>query len=227
MLAVSFGGTASDRPAAPGDKRLGKEAYANKVELIADVRDHVGRIFKIIRHDRLLGPQADVEFKLDSDIEGHRIAGRSDLILRRTKPNNDLVLLDGKGSAWREQYSDTRQLLWYAYLYHEKFGAYPDKLGFIYWRFDPPDSIDWIESDPDEIVKLKESIFLAIRSIEAGEKLVAEFPDQVEKAFPPKPSKNACQYCPFRTEAQCPMGTEAYKKLTARKKFKPKDPESV
>jgi hypothetical protein len=185
----------------PQDK---KPNYSSPEELLADVRDTIPRGLRIIRHDRLVGPRTEAETKLDSVVKGHTIGGRADFIIERVKPHHDLVILDGKGSKHRGSFVDPRQLKWYAMLYSlRNNGALPDKLGFVYWRFDPPESLDWVafsQSDTDELL---EEVLEAVAEIERAVAHRAES----NKSFPPRPSRENCRFCSYLKI--CPKGKEA------------------
>lgn len=179
-----------------------KEAnYKSKASLLKDIKEAVPRGISIIRHHRLLGTDAEAEVKLDSWIAGHRIGGRADFIMTRTKPHGDLVLLDGKGSKHREKYVDPWQLKWYAMLYREKHISIPDALGFIFWRWDAAESMDWVPFTRGDLDELRESVLQSATHIEAGKAKIeaAGKAGQAEvqhEMFPAKPSRD-CKLCAF------------------------------
>ena len=104
-----------------------KANYKSLDALRKDVLSSIPRGVEIIRHHRLLGLDAAAEVKLDRTIEGHVIGGRADFIMRRVRPHDDLVILDGKGSRHRDKYVDPQQLWWYAMLYRDQHGIMPDR----------------------------------------------------------------------------------------------------
>lgn len=180
-----------------------KPNYSSQEELLVDVRDTIARAIRIVRFYRLAGPRMEAETKLDSDVKGHRLGGRADFIIQRTKPHNDLVILDGKGSKHRATYVDPRQLKWYAMLYGlRNKGALPDKLGFVYWRYEPPEALDWVEFIKDDLDELQNEVLTAASRIDQGRAR--------PEAFPPKASKDACRFCSF--VPLCPEGTEVMTK---------------
>lgn len=200
--------------------------YENREDLTADVRDAVARCFRIIRHERLLGPLAKAEVKLDCDIEGHRIAGRADLIIRRTKPHFDLVLADGKGSRHRETYTDSKQLRWYEMLFREKTGGAPDKLCFVFWRYEPDEAFDWLAPDEEACNQLRDRVLANIRQIETLTSIAPAgvpfrearkvFLPKVQDQADPERAEKACRFCPYATEEICPEGAA----FRAAKKWK-------
>lgn len=185
--------------------------YESMEELLADVRDTIARAIRIVKFYRLVGPQMEAESKLDSDVKGHRLGGRADFIIKRTSPHHDLVILDGKGSKHRAKYIDPKQLRWYAMLYRLKHSVVPDKLGFIYWRFDPPASIDWVDFSEPDLDELYNDVLGSVAAIERG---IARKPGEdvarTQRAFPTRASKDNCKFCNFLTI--CPDGQEAMQK---------------
>lgn len=200
------------------DEENPKAMYANVEELAADVRDTVARGFRIIRHNRLLGPVAKTEVKLDITIDGHTLGGRADFIIKRTRPHRDLGIYDGKGSKYRDKYVDEEQLRWYEMLFRQKTGETPDQLGWIFWRFDPPEGFEPVAADETKATELLETTLEEIKDVERRSAEVA--PKDIggaRKVFLPKVEdesatkaevEQACRFCPFATEQICPKGAE-------------------
>jgi len=202
------------------DEEHPKALYANVDELTADVRDAVARGFNIIRHNRLLGPVTKTEVKLDTTIDGHRLGGRTDFIIKRTSPHNDLGIYDGKGSKWREKYVDENQLRWYEMLFRKKTGDAPDTLGWIFWRFGPPEGFDLVEASEEKSEDLLAAVLKRVDHIDnLSTKLKTPTTDfeEARKVFLPKIEdenakkdeiEQACRFCPYATEQVCPKGAE-------------------
>jgi hypothetical protein len=182
-----------------------KANYASMEDLLEDVREAVPRGLRVIRHHRLLDRDALAEVKLDQDHEGHTIGGRCDIRMRRIEPHHDLILLDGKGSKWRDKYVDTRQLKWYAMLHRMKYGHMPDRLGFVFWRFEPDKGLDWVECSLNELDDLLISALTSIREIEDGQAQLAANPSSLPQAFPAHPG-DGCRFCAYMP--LCPEGTK-------------------
>lgn len=157
-----------------------KANYSSLAALRRDVSATIPRGVAIIRHHRLLGMDAQAEVKLDSLIENHMIGGRADFIMRRIKPHDDLVILDGKGSKHREKYVDPQQLWWYAMLYRHKYSTLPDRLGFVFWRQEPESSMDWVEFDGSSLDGLLSGVLNSIQAIEDGKRQLSQLKDPVE-----------------------------------------------
>lgn len=199
-----------------------KGLYTNRAELEADIRDAVGRGIEAIKHDRLLGPRADAEVKLDYTINGHKLGGRADFIIKRVR-FHDLCIIDGKGSKWRDRYVDLRQLLWYGMLYKLHTGEVPDKLGYLFWKFSPPDSLDWMDFSPEDLDEMLATVLATIKKIgELDARLPASpsFP-AARQVFMPiadtkakiDDKKQACRFCVYATEDICPGGLKVTQKI--------------
>jgi hypothetical protein len=199
-----------------------ERAYANKEELASDLRDCVAKTLRIIRHERLLGPRADVEVRLDDVVNGHKLAGRADLIVERIRPHNDLVIVDGKGSKYRGDKVDRQQLLWYAMLFQRHEKILPDRVGFIYWRFDPPASSDWFDVTQAEVDALLHDVMTTISEIEKNTALLKNETSLpvVREVFKPAPDPKSCRYCLYAREDICPEGAVAAAKAKKSSKKK-------
>ena len=212
-----------------GDGLDPKANYTSREELIADIRDAIPRGILSIQFYRLLGKEAASEVKLNSRVKDHTLGGRADFIIRRIKPHSDRAIIDGKGSKYRDLYVDNDQLRWYAALYSlQNEGALPDRLAFLYWRFGPPDSLDWIHFSEDEIHEFLETVIKTVDSIDQRQhdiplpKLAAvqeaNLPPVIKLAFPPKGATKTddlpCKFCDYVT--LCPEGTAALKALNRK-----------
>lgn len=209
-----------------GEGQNPRGLYENREELLADIRDAVARGFRIIRHERLLGPRMGAEVKLDADFEEGKIAGRADFIIKRTKPYHDLCIIDGKGSRWRDKYVDPDQVRWYGMLYKHHHGVAPDKLAFLYWRYDPPESMDWVEFTEEELdellIRVRRNLMKISRKKEKlARKTIQEarrvFLPVAEKANPREAHEKGCRFCPYALEDLCPKGAEVQEKFRRKK----------
>jgi hypothetical protein len=187
------------------DWKAPKVPYKSLDAVISDVREAVPRGLATIREHRLVGKDAAAEVKLDSVVHGNCLGGRADFILRRVAPHSDLVILDGKGSAWGSAYVSAQQLYWYAMLYEHRHKVLPDRLGFVFWRFEPEKAMKWVPVTKDDLEALSEYVTQAITRISNGrlacDKLPLELPEQerrqaVTEHFPGRFS-NDCSFCNF------------------------------
>ena len=199
-----------------------KGLYANREEIVADVRASVIRGLRTIRQYKLVGPRTDAEFKLDFTIpEGHTLAGRADFVIQRVPPFNDLLIVDGKGSKHRGAYVEPQQLYWYAmlfYLHSVKQGnpRLPDKLAFLYWKSDPDDAMDWLEVSKDDVTSLLDSVLDTIHRIQDKLKILPAgvSMDTVRGVFKPSVSESNCRFCPY--SVACPSGRKIQEDLKCR-----------
>ena len=148
---------------------------------------------------------------MDYDEGRNRIAGRADFIIQRTKPHGDLCLVDGKGSRHRGKYVDPRQLHWYAMLYRLRFGTLPDKLAFLYWKFAPPESVDWVDFSEEALDHLLGEVRSAFVQIDRGRKALPKTdPGTLQvlarEQFHPKPNSDNCRFCVYASKMTCPAG---------------------
>lgn len=85
-----------------------------------------------------------------------KIGGRADFIHGNSM--DDIWIVDGKASKWRDKYIDSEQLVWYAVQFYKKFHKAPSRLGYIFWRF-PEDPVSWIDFDEDSMrASLKQTV---------------------------------------------------------------------
>lgn len=182
-----------------------KKGTRSLEEVKEEVLETIPRGLRSIKSHRLLGKDAAAEVKLDVDLEGHRIGGRADFIMTRVRPHEDHVIIDGKGSRWRDKYTSERQLRWYAMQHRLKFGAIPDKLAFLFWRFEPEQSMDWFQTSETELDDLQHGVLSAISKIEtSAQELV-----QLGRGANPGPifianTGQQCSLCSYIEE--CPEG---------------------
>ena len=180
----------------------------SRVSLLKDVRDAIPRGVETLRLHRLVSRNVATEKVLDRDYGPHKLLGRLDFLLRREPPDGDLVLLDGKGSAYRDKYVDVDQLNWYSMLLRQWTGRLPDRMGFIYWRSEPSDAVDWHPVDVTEIDGLEEEAQADAERIEQGrvQYIRASGDDRLsvlKEYFPTQPGSH-CRLCSYRS--MCPAG---------------------
>lgn len=175
-----------------------KSNYPNIESVAEDVRIAVRNGLKIIKRFKLLGPKAAAEVELDSSFGVHKIGGRADFIIERTEPYCDTLILDGKGSKFRDKYVDGTQLRWYAMLYYHTRGKLPDKLGFVYWRCPPEEAVDFIDFGLADLTILKDDILKTADTITRGiETLSGEAPIEGRGPFQSIPEMSRCRLCSY------------------------------
>jgi hypothetical protein len=195
-----------------------KALYTNIEELEADVRDTIPRAFRSVRHHKLLGPRTDAEYKLDYVKGDDIIAGRADFIIKRVAPHSDLLIIDGKGSRHRAKYVDPDQLRWYAMLFWLHTKTLPDQLAFLFWRFEPLQSMDWISISEFEVEELYERVQESFQSLQTKRKLlvVNAAPAGARNVYTPNPNEDNCRFCPYATPELCPKGVQVQKEIADR-----------
>lgn len=174
-------------------------------EVEEEIRESIPRGIKSIKFHRLVGLEADAEVVLDSHVQGHKIAGRADFIIKRVRPHDDLVIIDGKGTRWFDKYTDARQLKWYAMLYRLKKNALPDRLGFLYWRKDPEESMSWIDVVPKQLDELQNAALEAIEEITAAREALTDLSNPGMIFYPALGS--VCRVCDY--QPVCPEGSKS------------------
>jgi PD-(D/E)XK nuclease superfamily len=196
------------------------ELYANEADLLSDVKIAIPRGLATIKTHRLIGINAKAEVKLDSTIEGHRVAGRADFVMVRVPPHRDLVILDGKGSRKRGRYADVKQLQWYSLLYRERHRRLPDRTAFVYWHYDPPSNIDWCTVNSAEIDALKNEVVQKMDDLQKLSKEVGSSKSLplVQSVYRPSPHIKNCRFCPYATPEICPKGADVVAVAAAQAK---------
>ncbi|KKL72964.1 hypothetical protein LCGC14_2079660 [marine sediment metagenome] len=122
-----------------------------------------------------------------------KMGGRADFVHGCRDPS----ILDGKGSAHREKYVDSQQVIWYALLHYLRFHVAPSRIGFVYWRF-PDDPLQWVSYDSQSLRDCVDQTFKVVQKI-------------LNKSFGPTPSPE-CNGCHYRQKCE-----EGIKYLEARK----------
>ncbi len=191
--------------------------YATPEDIILDVQGSIPKGLMTIRDQRLIGSETEVEHKLDSLIGGFLFGGRADVTML-TSYGKLRIILDGKGSRRRDKWVDKKQLEWYSMLYRERFGILPDRVAFVYWKFEPPVGIQWFEVTAAEIDELKQEV---VQTMTHLVKMRSELPPKaglpvVREIFKPNPSSDNCRFCPYADDSTCPEGFSVNEKAKAK-----------
>ena len=191
-----------------------KANYHSRAEILVDLEKTIPIGIQTIRENRLVGPRMDTEFKLDFKFGKYIMGGRSDFIIQRVNPINDIVILDGKGSKHREAYVDGHklakghkiegvQLKWYGLLYKTHTGKMPDGLGFIFWRFEGEKAIEWVEFSETDFYNLRVEVLSVLTRIDVATDRLDKagrgsqaYSDLRQELFPSQPSYG-CNLCAF------------------------------
>jgi len=177
-------------------------------EVEREVRETIPRGLQAIKHHRLMGLDLQCEMNLEVLLEGHKIGGRADFVMTRVKPHGDLVIVDGKGSKYRDLYTNHRQLRWYAMQHRLKLGTTPTRLGFLFWRSVPEESMDWTLVEPEALDALQTSVLATATEISEAEAEIAKGENPL-RLFPATPGPD-CKRCSYFD--QCIEGKQAHSK---------------
>ena len=164
-----------------------------------DLYTHVPEGVETIRANKLLTDNSRAEVNLTVVYADRKtgltvkMGGRADFIHGCREPS----ILDGKGSAHRDKYVDSQQVIWYALLHYLKFHVAPTQIGFVYWKF-PDDPLQWVDYDGQS---LRDCVSL---TFEVAQKIL-------DKVFRPTPSPE-CRGCNYRQKCE-----DGMKYLAARK----------
>lgn len=155
-------------------------------KLLKDLLYYVPFGIKTIKDNKLLSSNSRAEVKLDvyynarSDLT-IRLGGRADFVHQ----DGCIQIIDGKGSKWRDKYTDPEQLIWYATQFFLKYHIAPSKLGFIFWKF-PDDPVQWVSYNDDSIRSSLKQTTNVVQKI-------------LDKKFDSSPSSQ-CNMCGFGCE---------------------------
>lgn len=193
-------------------------------ELLEICLNGVRGFVKTMKHNQLLGVynRAEEEFIVDVD-ENTTIGGRADLVIRREpdrEQNPGTMILDGKNSLSKGKYTDPDQIRWYALCMFLKHGVFPDRLGFVYYRYPYgtplPDKegevetgVDWVPFTKDDLDGIAERARQALINMKA-------------EKFDPTPSPKVCKYCDFESECEERQAQKSENKAKRKPKSGPK-----
>lgn len=168
-------------------------------KLKEDLKKFIPPTIDVIRKNQLLSPNSRCEVKLHVNCESEdlkmRLGGYADFIHYINK--DQVWILDGKGSKYREKYVDSEQLIWYATQHYIKYHVAPTRLGFLFYRF-PDDPLKWVHYDADSMRRSISTTFDVAKKIRL-------------EVWDPKPSTQ-CHRCDFS-----PKCDEGSKFITSRR----------
>lgn len=164
-------------------------APKTKIELFEEIKTLVPMGIKIIKDHRLIGEYNRSEKRVTMFIQSNKINGYIDFIIIK---NNELIILDGKDvkAEKKIKYLDDDQLKLYALIFARQHKRVASKIGFLCWRLDKIEWVDFKNEDLEKIEKNFNSRIWRIRDAIDGGNLKAT------------PSKNSCIFCKYRDE--CP-----------------------
>jgi predicted RecB family nuclease len=143
-----------------------------------------------MKHHKFLGPYARSEVELFGYVNDHLpVGGRADFIIRRD--DTGITLLDGKNSKTKMKYVDPDQLRWYAMVFALSYNKFPDRLGFVWYRYPyeagtEETGVDWVEFTKRDLQELAKRG----KAVRDG---------QLKERFEPTPSAKTCRFCDYES----------------------------
>lgn len=111
--------------------------------------------------------KSEVPIKILLKKTGDVLSGRLDFLC--TYSDDTVEILDGKGTH-KLKNVDEEQLYFYALMYYLKYRRFPDKLGFLFYRYQ---QIKYIDFDKDRILGFKNKLALTKRLIKKDKEFKA------------------------------------------------------
>lgn len=159
-----------------------------KDQLKTNLKTYIPHGLNTIKANKLVGKRNYVEqdltvvYSYGSGLQV-KLVGRSDFTVHTI--DDQVYIIDGKASKYRDKYVDSQQLIWYATLHYLKFGVAPSQIGFLFYMF-PDSPISWIQYKSDDMRSCIQ---------ETGNILVS-----IKKSdFPARPTKN-CNMCLYKAK---------------------------
>lgn len=205
-------------------------------EMWGTIEEGIRGYLKTMKAHKLLGPYSRSEVDLTCYIDKWTpIGGRADLIIRRE--DTGITILDGKNSRRYKDpktkkfftYTDPDQLRWYALCFYLSYRKFPDRLGFIYFRYpygapvlDPEGNpvltvgADGLETGEPE---LEQGVSWVTYTKEDLQGIARRAKDALRgmnrEKFPANPVPSKCKFCDY--EGLCPE-RQAQKQANRRNK---------
>jgi len=178
-------------------------------EMFAIVSAGVEGYLKTMKHNRLLGTfnQAEMEF-LCYDKEGFPMGGRADMVIRRE--DTGVLILDGKNSKSRGKYTDPDQLRWYALCYYLCYGALPERLAFVYYRYPYGTPIkNEFGQETSEVESGLTDVPFTMADLEGlSQRIVLAHEGMRAHQFEAKPEPAQCRFCEYETVCDARKATK-------------------
>lgn len=163
-----------------------KIAKKNKQQVFDEFLAMIGKNLDVIKEKKLLGTLAKSEFKLQTYFENNKfvlLTSKVDFLLKTAAEGT--MILDGKATSNKNNYlKNPAQLYFYAMVYKFKYGVYPNKIGYWFWR---DGDIRYVDFDDTTIETLKEDIKDVLYKI-------------YKKKFVAIPNYSTCLFCNYQEE---------------------------
>jgi CRISPR/Cas system-associated exonuclease Cas4 (RecB family) len=174
--------------------------FANSSEPLVEIQEILPKVLQGIKREKLYGEYAKSEIKLQVrfGLEDF-LFGYVDFIIK--KDEDDIWILDGKASKYREKNVHVEQLYFYALMFYLQYRKMPSRLGFYYYRFadDPEQAFDWIDVDVAKIKALKTELEDVIYAIK-------------KRQFQANPQPSHCRWCPWESVCSERLSQKAQRK---------------
>jgi len=162
-----------------------KIAKKTKKEVYLEIVEMVGKNLDLIKEKKLLGKFAKSEYKIRTFFGDNKYVVLSSKIDFLIYNDDGMQILDGKATSNKRNYiKNPTQLFFYAMMHKFKYGKYPDKIGYWFWR---DAKLVYIDFDKSKIDVLRTEIDDALYKI-------------FKKKFDPTPSYKNCLFCNYKDE---------------------------
>ena len=160
-------------------------AKKTKSDVFDEFLDMIGPNLDLIKEKKLLSNFAKSEYTIQTFFGSNKYVRLKSKIDFLIKNEDGMQILDGKATSNKKNYlNNPKQLYFYAMMFYFKYGRYPDKLGYWWWR---DASITYVDFNEENISLLKEEIDEVLYKI-------------YKKKFEATPEYASCLFCPYNSE---------------------------
>lgn len=163
-----------------------KIAKKTRPQVFDEFLEMIGKNLDVVKEKKLIGPLAKSEYKLQSYFDNNKyvlLTSKVDFLLNTA--SDGVMILDGKATSNKNNYlKNPAQLYFYAMVYKYKYGSYPNKIGFWFWR---TAELAFIPFDESNIEALREDIKDVLYKI-------------YKKKFLATPDYSTCLFCNYQEE---------------------------
>jgi hypothetical protein len=164
-----------------------EKAPSSKEEVLEEIKEIIPKALKIIKENRLLGQYNRSEKFSIIFLKTNAIKGYIDFVIKK---EDDLIVLDGKDVKNEDAVHnlEKEQLFLYGIMLAHQNKIVPTKMGFLLWRLD---RIEWIDFSKDDLRTFRSEFLNQIWKIRNAIK---------SNKFPVTPSKSVCSFCEYEKE---------------------------
>lgn len=182
--------------------------HISSEEIARTCLDGVLGYLKTMKAYRFVGPNCRSELRMTTRLEDIKIGGILDFHFHR---DGEHFIMDGKNSKVKDTYVDPDQLRFYNMIFQKEKGHFPDRLGFIWFRYpyneqEEETGVSWVECTTRDLQGLEERVF----KVRAGQKALD---------FPAQPNWKTCRFCDYESVCEA---RQTQRKLNAAKRKKKK-----